>query len=1008
MKLIHGSIEMARRNLAEYDDAKLVSRSTIKKVSRWIRIPDKQLAGMVPPPEVPRAFNSSFEGCPIHGKDLFRFGNYSWIMDPFKRPWKLKCPVGGEEYPSNDFQRYLDSGMRDRSMLTGDFTDDGWGWRKEGDLKKHWFVAYYCHWFWYSYLIPAVLDLSRAYVLTSDGNYARKCLILLDKIAEYYPSMNYNKQSRYAQEFAPTYDGKIVNRIWETNVIKSLAESVANLRGYITDETAGLLGKECEELTKFLDENLLVEGLGGIYDGRIVGNYGMQQDAMLVVLKALDKEEETKKGLDLLINNPGGGYGHQGIRYAMDNFIYREGISFENAPGYCFTWSRNLLSIATHLWSMGVQFPEVEKLKSMLEAPDRITCQGKFTPAIGDSGSVTSEKIQLSGGEAARAYRIFRSPLFAKLAKPGFSSYEELFLPRLTEDELREASSRHFKKRSDCLGGYGLVILRSKDLECSMFFGRRNGHGHHDRLAIEIFGCGQRVTPDLGYPQFASESKAPPAWERNTISHNTVTVNEKKQDTGSAGWLRMFHSDNFVQMAEASANRTYIETSLYMRTIALINHEDSFFLDIFRVRGGHAHDYSIHGHESEFKTKGIQLRKREGTLAGPDIPYSYLYDDPELEKPDKTRSFYSYSGSGYSYLYDIMVGIPERPWWAQWRSPKAFLRIFFPQRSDETIVASGNPPIRPGNPPFLRYVILRNRGQDLESVFTAVGQVWRETGSVRSTKAVKVECEGKDAFPVGILIEQGDVRHLVISSIYYEAEMRTEGVQFKGRFLVLTTERDGRPLKVFMDGSRLTYDNLDVQVSDRLRGTIREVDHGEDRILVDFGEVPIRPEAITGEMTFIQNGKRSSCFKILGAEEASQGIYIKLERGGRVGRLMVEKAGEREVRTETKLQISGHGYYEGAYLIDRGQKRSVLIESVEEDTIHLAEPLGEFALPEAYIWEYRAGDEITIGTSFSMRRRGSKWRGRTNIRTRLVIDNKTRSVGPGRFVFTQPKTLPRD
>ena len=127
-----------------------------------------------------------------------------------------------------------------------------------------------------------------------------------------------------------------------------------------------------------------------------------------------------------------------------------------------------------------------------------------------------------------------------------------------------------------------------------------------------------------------------------------------------------------------------------------------------------------------------------------------------------------------------------------------------------------------------------------------------------------------------------------------------------------------------------------------------------------------------------------------------------------MGRLIAEKAGEREVRTETKLQISGHGYYEGAYLVDREQKRARMIESVEEDTIHLAEPLGDFALPEAYIWEYAVGDEITIGTSFSMRRRGSKWRGRTNLRTRLVIDNKTRSVGPGRFVFTQPRTLSGD
>ena len=45
---------------------------------------------------------------------------YPWIMDgsqPWK--WKIRCPVGGEEYPSNDFAR--------GDMTSGPFPDDGIG-----------------------------------------------------------------------------------------------------------------------------------------------------------------------------------------------------------------------------------------------------------------------------------------------------------------------------------------------------------------------------------------------------------------------------------------------------------------------------------------------------------------------------------------------------------------------------------------------------------------------------------------------------------------------------------------------------------------------------------------------------------------------------------------------------------------------------------------------------------------------------------------------------------------
>ena len=263
-----------RRNIAQYPAAKAIADKIIAAADEWVARSDRYIWDFIPGPEVPRAFNSSFEGCPIHGMEYFKHGNYSWIMDPFGNPWKIRCPVGGEEYPSNDFLEYYRSGMKDRSLLTGDYADDGWGWRKEGAAKKHWFVAYYCHWLWDRYIFPAAVNLSLAYQYTGDEKYARKAAVILDRIASVYPAMDHNKQSRYATEFNSAYRGKIINAIWETGTMNDLTFAYDNIfdalakEGSWSGEESPLAGRSLAEIRANIENNLLREGVRCIYNAQ--------------------------------------------------------------------------------------------------------------------------------------------------------------------------------------------------------------------------------------------------------------------------------------------------------------------------------------------------------------------------------------------------------------------------------------------------------------------------------------------------------------------------------------------------------------------------------------------------------------------------------------------------------------------------------------------------------------------------------------------------------------------
>jgi hypothetical protein len=214
-----------RSNIEKYDWAKTQRDAIIREADKWSAYSDARLQTLVPPPQVPRSYLINMTECPVHGLEARKGGLYKWKID-FDRPWKVICPAGGEEYPSNDFGAYLASGMKDRSLLTGDTADDGWGWTKPGTKSKYCFVAYYAMWSARNFLHPALENLSRAYLITGDPRYAHKCSLLLWQLAQYYPDYDYIKQAPYQAQ-----EGKLLYHTWETWTGQIVAEAYDAMTG---------------------------------------------------------------------------------------------------------------------------------------------------------------------------------------------------------------------------------------------------------------------------------------------------------------------------------------------------------------------------------------------------------------------------------------------------------------------------------------------------------------------------------------------------------------------------------------------------------------------------------------------------------------------------------------------------------------------------------------------------------------------------------------------------------
>ncbi len=1027
-RTLHTEEEVARvrRRAQEDPEAKQVLSQILAKADEWARRDDAWLERVITPASVPRAFNAHHLGCPVHGTEYFKHGNYSFKFS-LDRPWKIACPVGGEEYPSNDFGAFFASGMQDRSLLTGDCPDDGWGWRRPGDPKKWWFVAYYNHWAWMREIIPGVLALSRAYLLTGEVVYAHKAGLLLHRIADVYPEMDHNKQSRYATEFSPTYQGRILNCIWECFVGSDLCEACDNVFDGI-GQAKGLqerLGKTAAEIHAHIDRGLMAEIVSGVYRGQIRGNYGMHQHTLMtaaLVRQAGDEQEV----IEFLLRTTGSphGYSYEGIDRLMDNLIYRDGISVtETSPSYAWIWPERVLRVAEMMRRMGINLYERHpKMLEMLLHPLRATVLGRFTPAIGDAYAVTTGHTPLPRWAAEIGWREYRDPrLLDHLRSLGDEraelTYEELF--REPEEHptphppsqsgkgeqamsLLRPSPRRGGDGGGVLynefngaynhGGYGLALLRAGGggyaRAVSLWYGTSIGHGHLDKLNVEVFAKGRKVLPDLGYPQFTDDHPEREAWNKNTISHCTVVVDARMQTRSARGDLRLFAAAPGVQVAEASAETNYPGiVSMYRRTVGMVDvsEQNSYVVDLFRVAGGRQHDYSLHGPDGEFEPSGLALSEPSpGTLAGPDVPYTSLYDDPELSRPG-AQGFGRYKGSGFSYIRNPQRGTARSVWRATWQlkdtdgnlteDRMTILRV--PVGDEETFVGDGIPPFKPGNPASLKYIVTRRAGEALSSVFVSLFVPHTGDLFVRSVQPLKV-APGDGT--VALAVEREGETDVVVSSLDSSVLREVEGdIAFRGRFGVLTMDREGRPIRATLVGGReLKKKGEGIALGGDVTGVVTGMDPDARTVEVEMDNRAALPEdlsslilreALVSVATENVPGRsyRTCGMRIFEARRSGESLVLGFgPQDLQVARVPVDSAdaGTGTVRTKAHLPLAGVGYYDGAYATDGDGRVATRVAKVEPNgTVHLSGDVKAFEGKELRVFEVGPGDLIRISAA---------------------------------------------
>lgn len=925
-------IATLQRNCETYDWARRERDDVTSRAARWLAMSDEELWKLVPGQDLPRCIDVTFDrlttgpkrlGCLKCGEKINAYGNYPYEPDFEKKPWKLTCPSCSAVFPTNDFGKFYESAIDEHGLFNparGDRkllfnpehpdpadplhlfgVDDGFGYI-DGNGRSHKFIGYYT-WKLWQRICEAHNALANAYLYTGDPTYARKAAILLDRLADVYPSMDwkpYAERGWYHSDGGTT-TGKIEGREWECGRIENMADSWEKVLSGTQDNPALYEFLKCqgeryklphakgtrELLVQNIDDDILRCGATAIMSSQVSGNEGMHQRAMATCALALDTDPDTTKWLDWLFEPTGGA-----IPGLIVGQFDRDGVGPEAAPGYALSWGQNLSGVASRIagyshYSKHDMFRDFPQFRAAFTAAWRMCVLGVATPNIGDAGATgVVGRHSVSPAFMATGYRYTHDPEIAVAAwRANGNSAENLgrdifaadpeALSREIEEVGRKAGPRPAKGLN--MTGYDLAILEqgrgAAGIGLSCYYGRNLWHGHLDHLNFDLLAFGAWLAPDQGYPEFATQWPSRMAWTRNTISHNTVVVDQKPQQDDWGGHTRYFKELDGFGAFEMECNQAYPQTREYSRAMMLVGAPggNAYIVDIFRVAGGNDHVFSLHGPPGAIETSGLNLVAQDkGTYAGKEVPLAATAEGFPL---------------GYSYLYNVRRDqSPPSQFNIDWKAEAGYrgltekdnvhLRMHAFTACNDVVLADGDPPQnKPGNPRRLGYALLHRTGPSLDSTFVSVLEPYRDKPVIRRVSRIETDATTSTQVALHVELTDGSEDYVLWSGSPKRMQIE-KGISFAGSVGFVRLNGDKVTSAVLIQGTELKRNGSslvgrkDEPLKPAFEGKIVKMNrelNGGGWLWVD-AQLPI-DGSLTGQQIIMDtNSSRNACYDIHSVE----------------------------------------------------------------------------------------------------------------------------------------------
>ena len=523
-----------RSNPARYENA----------VKRVVAMGEDELLSFVPDQPI-----TAYCECPkcyggVEGNHIF-----DWTV---ARPDEMKCKYCGTIFPNEQYPE--DQVLSGKNKL-GETVTYRYYLNRDKNIP-HFLSNNLMRWK-RDWLVRQLVALGEAYHVTGKEGYARRIVLVFDRLAQVYPHypvmQNLRRELfRFRKSQDPPYEWdsgrwgcfhneipKFVVRAYDLIYDSKQFEAVSQTRGY--------------DVRRRLEDDFLRATYPAIELSNVVG-YDIAGAALLG--RVIHEPSYVHRAFGWMMRNVNEGFFYDGM--------------WKEAPSY-------------HYMTIGGLRSAFATVKGYSDPPGYVD---KIDGTRFDNLDPWNQIPFLV--RAASAPSVLDFPNGCSSPIHDTHPYERRSRPRN-------------KTVSTITPGYGHASLgRGRgphQMQAQLHFSGSYGHVQYDNLNLTLWAKEREMLPDLGYTWTQMRY-----WCTSTLGHNTVVVDRRDQYTGkSDGDLRCFFPNSGgVSVVEADGERGYRQVKgldLYRRLLVMVpvSESDAYVVDVFRVRGGSMHDWALHG-----------------------------------------------------------------------------------------------------------------------------------------------------------------------------------------------------------------------------------------------------------------------------------------------------------------------------------------------------------------------------------------------------------------------------
>ncbi len=469
----------------------------------------------------------------------------------------------------------------------------------------------------------AARDLGLAYCLTGKAEYVQKVDRIINAYSELYPKLpihdndNHLNTKRGARVMSQTLSEAkwIVPLIFGYDLVRDAIPA---------DDRSRFESKVLRNAAAVIARN----NMG-------TSNWQSWHNAALL---AIGLELGDRSLTELAINGQGG------FKFQMRESIMPDGPWLEGSWGYHFFALDPLLLTREMAVRAGIAVPEAAALKRMFDAPLQCVFPDGTLPNFNDTGL---GKLSSQARYYEIGYKIFHDPLYLTVLHDAPRGLDALLwgvaeLPAGQTPVLASELLPH--------AGLATLRVRGSDHTVAIKFGPHGGgHGHFDKLTFISYANGKHLAVDPGTQAYGAPTHK--TWDKMTVAHNTISVDEHRQ-AAATGRLLEWCPSPYVTVIRASAGPVYPGIELE-RTLVQTG---EYILDVSTARAtdGTAHRFDWLYHN--FGNLSVSLPLKPYTALPQTDGYQHLTGDQAAEVPGAWNAAFLQPGSNLK-LY--MLGAPD-------------------------------------------------------------------------------------------------------------------------------------------------------------------------------------------------------------------------------------------------------------------------------------------------------------------------------------------------------------